>query len=88
MTRSLNFAQSIVSGSSSSGSFFASKEGLSLLTGTSSSFVGYSPAVNPRMSVVVVSPDISHNNGSYAYQSAVTKRISANIVNKFFALNS
>lgn len=52
-----------------------------------SSFVGYSPSNNPKMSIVVVSPDISHNNGSYSYQSAVTKRISASIVNKFFQLN-
>ena len=51
-----------------------------------SSFVGYSPANNPVMSVVVVSPDISHNS-NYSYQSAVTKRISARIVNKFFELN-
>ena len=53
-----------------------------------SSFVGYSPSENPRMSVVVVSPDISHSYGSSTYQSAVTKRISANITNKFFELNN
>ena len=52
-----------------------------------SSFVGYSPSQNPKMSIVVVSPDISYN-GSYNYQSAVTKRISAKAVNKFFELNS
>ena len=51
-----------------------------------SSFVGYSPSENPRMSVVVVSPDISHSYGSSTYQSAVTKRISANTVNKFFEI--
>ncbi|MGM9876083.1 MAG: peptidoglycan D,D-transpeptidase FtsI family protein [Bacilli bacterium] len=49
-----------------------------------SSFVGYSPSENPRMSIVVVSPDISIPNSS---QSMVTKRISANIVNKYFELN-
>jgi len=52
-----------------------------------SSFVGYSPANDPKMSVVVVSPDISYNNYYYYYQSAVTKRISAQAVNKFFELN-
>ena len=51
-----------------------------------SSFVGYSPSDNPKMSIVVVSPDISYNN-TYSYQSAVTKRISAKAVNKFFELN-
>ncbi len=47
------------------------------------SFVGYSPSDNPKMSVVVVSPDVSYNSG-YAYQSPVTKRITSSIVNKFF----
>ena len=49
------------------------------------SFVGYSPSDNPKMSVVVVSPDISIPDNS---QSMVTKRISSNIVNKYFELNS
>lgn len=49
-----------------------------------SSFVGYAPSENPKMSVVVVSPDVSHSHSYIEHQSAVTKRISANIVNKFF----
>ena len=49
-----------------------------------SSFVGYSPSEDPKMSIVVVSPDISIPNSS---QSSVTKRISAKAVNKFFELN-
>lgn len=48
-----------------------------------SSFVGYSPSDNPKMSIVVVSPDISTPDSS---QSMVTKRISASIVNKYFEL--
>ena len=51
-----------------------------------SSFVGYAPSENPKMSIVVVSPDISHSNNYSTYQSAVTKRISANTVNKFFEI--
>ncbi len=51
-----------------------------------SSFVGYSPSENPKMSVVVVSPDISHSYGRYEYSSAITRRISAQIVNKFFEI--
>lgn len=50
------------------------------------SFVGYSPADNPKMSIVVVSPDISHSYGNISYQSQVTKRISAKIVNKYFEI--
>jgi len=49
-----------------------------------SSFVGYSPSENPKMSVVVVSPNIGLPNASY--QSSVTKRISAKIVNKYFEI--
>lgn len=51
-----------------------------------SSFVGYAPSENPKMSIVVVSPDISHSHSYSTYQSAVSKRISANIVNKFFEI--
>lgn len=49
-----------------------------------SSFVGYSPSDNPEMSIVVISPDISIPGSS---QSAVTKRITAKMVNKYFELN-
>lgn len=48
-----------------------------------SSFVGYSPSDNPRMSIVVVSPDISIPDSS---TSSVTKRISSQIVNKYYEL--
>ena len=50
-----------------------------------SSFIGYAPNDNPKMSIVVVSPDISIPDAGY--QSMVTKRISAKMVNKYFALN-
>ena len=49
-----------------------------------SSFVGYSPAVNPTMSIIVVSPDVSVPDAS---TSSVTKRISAAVVNKYYELN-
>ena len=47
-----------------------------------SSFVGYSPSEDPQISIVVVSPDIGLPDATY--QSAVTKRISAKLVNKYF----
>lgn len=50
------------------------------------SFVGYAPSNNPRMSVMVVSPDVSYDNKAHPYQSAVTRRITINIVNKFFEI--
>lgn len=50
-----------------------------------SSFVGYSPSDNPRMSIVVVSPDISiPEETTYP----VTRSISSQIVNKYFELNN
>lgn len=49
-----------------------------------SSFVGYSPSDNPKMGIVVVSPDISVPD-STTY--GVTRNISAQVVNKYFELN-
>jgi cell division protein FtsI/penicillin-binding protein 2 len=49
-----------------------------------SSFIGYSPSDNPKISVVVVSPDIGLPDADY--QSAVTKRISSQLVNKYFSI--
>ena len=49
-----------------------------------SSFVGYSPSDNPKMSIVVVSPDISVPDST---PYGVTRNISAQIVNKYFELN-
>lgn len=47
------------------------------------SLVGYSPYDNPKMSIVVVSPDISHGG---TYTSGVTRKISSQVVNKYFDL--
>ena len=52
------------------------------------SFVGYSPSINPKFTIVVVSPDISNNNNNITYQSLVTKRITASMVNKYYELNN
>jgi len=49
-----------------------------------SSFIGYSPSTDPKVSIVVVSPDIGLPDASY--QSAVTKRISAKLINKYFSI--
>ena len=46
------------------------------------SFIGYSPSENPKISIVVVSPDVSLPDSNY--QSAVTKRISSQLINKYF----
>lgn len=48
------------------------------------SFVGYSPSENPRVSIVVVSPDVGLPNTDS--QSNVTKRISAKLINKYFSM--
>ena len=50
----------------------------------SSAFIGYAPSNNPVMSIVVVSPDSSLPNAPY--QSMITKRLSAGIVNRFFGI--
>ena len=48
------------------------------------SFVGYSPSTNPKISIVVVSPDVSLPNASYT--SGVTRRISSQLINKYYSL--
>ena len=48
------------------------------------SFVGYSPSDKPKISIVVVSPDVSLPDSNY--QSTVTKRISSQLINKYFSI--
>ena len=48
------------------------------------SFVGYSPSNNPKVSIVVVSPDVSPANASS--HSNVTKRISSKLINKYYSI--
>lgn len=51
----------------------------------SSTFAGFAPFDNPKMSIVVVTPDVSHiykNN----YLSSINKRISAQISKKYFEI--
>ena len=51
-----------------------------------SSFLGYAPANNPVMSIMVTSPDSSHPNSSTDYASLVTLHITKEVTNKFFEL--
>ena len=54
-------------------------------TGTiSTSFVGYAPYDNPRMSIVVISPDVATANAETT--STINKRLSSEIVNKYFEI--
>ena len=53
---------------------------------TTKTFVGYAPANNPIMSIVVVSPNISHSYGSSNYSSGVNKRIASRVSSKFFEI--
>lgn len=51
-----------------------------------STFGGYAPYDNPKMSIVTVSPDVAHNNSNISYTSSVNKRITAKVTNKFFEI--
>ena len=51
-----------------------------------SSFVGYAPANNPVMTIMVTSPNSSHPNSSTDYASLVTLHITKEVTNKFFEL--
>ncbi len=50
----------------------------------SKSFIGYAPFDDPVMSIVSISPHVSHKNGSSTYTSNVNKRIVSRICNIFF----
>jgi len=52
----------------------------------SSTFAGYAPYDDPKMTITVVSPDISHPNSKIDYKSPVNKRIAARVSNKFFEI--
>lgn len=51
-----------------------------------SSFVGYAPANNPKISIMVTSPDSSHPNSAKDYASLVTLHITKEITNKYFEM--
>ncbi len=53
-----------------------------------SNFIGYAPSDNPKMSIVVVSPNSSMPNTATNYASLVTMRISKKVTNAYFNLNS
>lgn len=50
----------------------------------SSLFVGYAPVDNPKYSIVVISPNVSHNNGKIEYKSKVNRYISESISDFLF----
>lgn len=49
-----------------------------------SSFIGYMPAENPKVSIIVTSPDSSHPNSSTNYASLVTMRITQQVSNAYY----
>jgi len=48
-----------------------------------SSFIGYAPYENPKMSIIVTSPDSSHPNSNTNYASLVTYRITQQVSSKY-----
>ena len=49
-----------------------------------SSFVGYLPAENPKISIMVTSPNSSHPNSSTNFASLVTYRITQQVTNSYY----
>lgn len=49
-------------------------------------FIGYAPYDNPKVTFTVVSPDVYHYDNNSTYQSMVTKRIATRISQKYFEL--
>lgn len=50
----------------------------------STSFIGYAPYEDPKMSIVVISPDVATTNAEST--STINKRLSSEIVNKYFEI--
>lgn len=53
---------------------------------TTKTFAGYAPAEDPKMSIVTISPDISHPNGRSDYATNVNKLINSRVSDKFFEI--
>lgn len=51
-----------------------------------SSFIGYAPYEDPKMSIIVTSPDSSHPNSSTNYASLVTYRITQQVTAKYYEM--
>lgn len=51
-----------------------------------SSFIGYAPSDNPKMSIIVTSPNSSHPNSGIDYASLVTLRITKEVTNKYYEM--
>ncbi len=66
-------------------SFYDSdSDGISDVETISSLFVGFAPVDNPKYSIVVISPNVSHNNGKIEYKSRVNRYISKAITDFLF----
>lgn len=51
-----------------------------------SSFIGYYPYQNPKMTIMVTSPDSSHPTSATDYASLVTYRITRRVTDKYFEM--
>ena len=51
-----------------------------------SSFIGYAPYEDPKMTIVVTSPDSSHPNSNTNYASLVTMRITKRVSNLYSSI--
>ena len=51
-----------------------------------SSFIGYAPYHNPKMSIIVTSPNSSHLNSNYDYASLVTYHLTRAVTDKYYEM--
>ena len=52
----------------------------------STSFIGYAPFDNPKITITVTSPDVSYIHSSSDYMSLVTRRISKKVTDTYFSM--
>jgi len=66
-------------------SFYDSNsDGISDVSTISSLFIGFAPLDKPKYSIVVISPNVSHNNGKITYKSKVNRYISKLVTDFLF----
>ena len=85
-TQYMGSYQSIGAGKTGTSQSFidTNKDGVVDTETITTSFVGYSPYDDPKMSIVVISPDVA--DASAETTSGINKRLSSEIVNKYFEI--
>ena len=71
----------------SEGIYDSNKDGIGDVSTVTNTYAMYAPADNPKYSMVVVSPNVSHYNGSTNYFAYINRYISKAVSDYLFSLS-